>query len=142
MATCPVQCAWWTAGEGRLTCASSTSSSTVVIGHNCCADYGEDCASALRGSITHTIDVLIVGTLRRTGGREQCEWWSDIFASLTCHCNIITLVYVKILIVGNTGRCDVELDLAGSDAWKACKLTTSNLCAFGHGVMDIAERAR
>ena len=47
----------------------------VVIGHNCCADYGEDCASVLRGSgarmlfadcypfrayITHATDVLIV----------------------------------------------------------------------------------
>ena len=67
---------------------------------------------------------------------------TDIFASSICHCNIITLVHMKILVVGNTGRCDVEIDLAGSDAWKACKLTTSSLCAFGHGVMVIAERAR
>ena len=65
-----------------------------------------------------------------------------IFASSICHCNIITLVHVKILIVGNTGCCDVEIDLAGSDAWKACKLITSSLCAFGHGVMVIAEKAR
>ena len=55
---------------------------------------------------------------------------TDIFASSFCHCNIITLVHVKILIVGNTGRCDVEADLAGSDAfWKACKLTTSQASA-------------
>ena len=33
-----------------------------------------------------------------------------IFASSTCHCNIITLVHVKILIVGNTGHLDNEID--------------------------------
>ena len=33
-----------------------------------------DC-DPFRPYITHTIDVLIVGTLRRAGGREQCEWW-------------------------------------------------------------------
>ena len=45
---------------------------------------------------------------------------TDIFASSICHCNNITLVHTKKLIVGNNGRCDVEFDLAGSDAWKAC----------------------
>ena len=35
---------------------------------------------------------------------------TDIFASCTCHYNIITLVYVKMLIVGNTGHLDNEID--------------------------------
>ena len=39
---------------------------------------------------------------------------TDIFASSTCHCNIITLVHVKMLIVENIGHFDVEIDLAGS----------------------------
>ena len=33
-----------------------------------------------------------------------------LFASSTCHLNIITLVHVKILIVGNTGHLDNEID--------------------------------
>ena len=45
---------------------------------------------------------------------------TDIFASSTCHRNIVTLVHVKILIVRNTGPCDVEIDLARSKAWMGC----------------------
>ena len=35
---------------------------------------------------------------------------TDIFASSTCHYNVIILVYVKMLIVGNTGHLDNEID--------------------------------
>ena len=38
---------------------------------------------------------------------------TDIFASSTCHYNIITLVHVKMLIVGNTGHLDNEAHKAG-----------------------------
>ena len=37
---------------------------------------------------------------------------TDIFASSICHCNIITLVHVKMLLVGNIGHFDVEIVLA------------------------------
>ena len=39
---------------------------------------------------------------------------TDIFASSICHCNIITLVHVKMLLVGNIGHFDVEIVLARS----------------------------
>ena len=39
---------------------------------------------------------------------------TDIFASAICHCNIITLVHVKMLLVGNIGHFDVEIVLARS----------------------------
>ena len=49
-----------------------------------------------------------------SGSTGTTELETDIFASSTCHCNIITLVHMKILILGNTGRCDVEIVLARS----------------------------
>ena len=39
---------------------------------------------------------------------------TDIFASSLCDCNIITLVHVKMLLVGNIGHFDVEIVLARS----------------------------
>ena len=39
---------------------------------------------------------------------------TDIFASSMCHCNIITVVHVKMLLVENIGHFDVEIDLPRS----------------------------
>ena len=39
---------------------------------------------------------------------------TDIFASSICHCNIITLVHVNMLLVGNIGHFGVEMVLARS----------------------------
>ena len=69
---------------------------------------------------------------------------TDIFASSICHCNIITLVHVKMLLVGNIGHFDVEIVLAR--ARKIWKSSTSSLCAFGQSVIILvallAKRAR
>ena len=43
---------------------------------------------------------------------------TDIFASSICHCNIITLVHVKMLLVGNIGHFDVEIVLARSGGFE------------------------
>ena len=68
-------------------------------------------------NLAETKVVLPLGlwaSLRTPTGTTVLE--TDIFASSTCHCNIITFVHVKILIVGNSERCT---ELAGYDAWKA-----------------------
>ena len=42
---------------------------------------------------------------------------TDVFASTTGHSNIIDLVHMEMLIDGNTGHFDEEIDLAGSEGF-------------------------
>ena len=74
------------------------------------------------GSIADTNSASVFGAFEEAQRRLNFGAVS-IFASSICHCNIITLVDVKMLLVGIIGQFfDVEFDLAASERLEGMKV--------------------